>query len=61
MTDDATIPAMLDLPIGIDATGTRHESDSMGGIEVPADRYWERRPSDHSSTSPSVTIGCRSG
>jgi len=23
-----------------DATGTRRESDSMGEIEVPADRYW---------------------
>jgi fumarate hydratase class II len=29
-----------DVPIGIDATGHRHETDSMGGIEVPADRYW---------------------
>jgi fumarate hydratase class II len=27
-------------PIGIDASGTRIESDSMGSIEVPADRYW---------------------
>src|ERR1700750_2141455 len=27
-------------PIGIDATGTRRETDSMGEIEVPADRYW---------------------
>ncbi|GCE20839.1 class II fumarate hydratase [Dictyobacter kobayashii] len=29
-----------DLPIGIKATGTRQESDSMGTIEVPAERYW---------------------
>jgi fumarate hydratase class II len=29
-----------DIPIGLDATGKRHETDSMGGIEVPADRYW---------------------
>jgi fumarate hydratase class II len=29
-----------DVPIGIDAAGTRHETDSMGGIDVPADRYW---------------------
>ena len=28
------------VPIGISATGTRHETDSMGGIDVPADRYW---------------------
>jgi fumarate hydratase, class II len=33
-------PAVLKLPIGIDATGTRAESDSMGSISVPADRYW---------------------
>ena len=31
---------MHDIPIGIDATGLRHETDSMGGIDVPADRYW---------------------
>ncbi len=28
------------LPIGIDARGERTETDSMGGIAVPADRYW---------------------
>src|SRR5579859_1957695 len=28
------------IPIGISATGHRRESDSMGEIEVPADRYW---------------------
>jgi fumarate hydratase class II len=33
-------PRVLDLPIGLDATGTRTESDSMGDIDVPADRYW---------------------
>src|ERR1700731_4528108 len=33
-------PALRDIPIGIDATGQRHETDSMGGIDVPADRYW---------------------
>src|SRR2546427_4035256 len=34
-------PTMLhDAPIGIGATGKRHETDSTGGIEVPADRYW---------------------
>ncbi len=27
-------------PIGIDASGTRTETDSMGAVEVPADRYW---------------------
>jgi fumarate hydratase class II len=37
----ATEPLVLrDVPIGIDATGRRRESDSMGELEVPADRYW---------------------
>jgi fumarate hydratase, class II len=31
---------MHESPIGIDAAGTRRETDSMGEIEVPADRYW---------------------
>jgi fumarate hydratase, class II len=35
-----THPILRDVPIGIDATGLRHETDSMGGIDVPADRYW---------------------
>jgi fumarate hydratase class II len=33
-------PKLLDLPIGISASGYRHETDSMGTIDVPADRYW---------------------
>jgi fumarate hydratase, class II len=33
-------PKILDLPIGIDATGKRHEFDSLGNVDVPADRYW---------------------
>lgn len=33
-------PKVRDIPIGITATGTRRETDSMGAIEVPADRYW---------------------
>ena len=28
------------IPIGIAATGTRTETDSMGAVQVPADRYW---------------------
>ncbi|MBD3002677.1 MULTISPECIES: class II fumarate hydratase [unclassified Streptomyces] len=36
--DDA--PEILDLPIGLHAAGTRRETDSMGAIDVPADRYW---------------------
>jgi len=33
-------PVLLDIPIGIAAAGQRHESDALGGIDVPADRYW---------------------
>ena len=33
-------PAVLDLPVGIDATGTRDETDSLGTVAVPAGRYW---------------------
>jgi fumarate hydratase class II len=33
-------PRILDVPIGLDAAGTRRETDSMGEIEVPANRYW---------------------
>jgi fumarate hydratase, class II len=34
------VPQVHDLPVGIAATGHRQESDSMGTIDVPADRYW---------------------
>ena len=43
MASDTRIPdahSHPEVPIGIDATGTRWESDSMGRVEVPADRYW---------------------
>src|SRR5262244_3874380 len=33
-------PKILDLPIGLHATGMRQEFDSLGKVEVPADRYW---------------------
>jgi fumarate hydratase, class II len=38
--NDQPNPGLHDIPIGIDAAGERHETDSMGGIDVPADRYW---------------------
>jgi fumarate hydratase class II len=38
--NDRLQPERRDIPIGIRATGTRRETDSMGEIEVPADRYW---------------------
>jgi fumarate hydratase class II len=39
-TTDATAPAYADVPIGLSTAGTRTEFDSMGDVEVPADRYW---------------------
>jgi fumarate hydratase class II len=38
-THDVT-PKILDLPIGLDATGMRREFDSLGTVEVPANHYW---------------------
>jgi fumarate hydratase class II len=32
--------ALKPIPIGIQATGTRKETDSMGEVEVPAAHYW---------------------
>jgi fumarate hydratase, class II len=40
MTVSDTAPKILDLPIGIHATGMRREFDSLGVVEVPADHYW---------------------
>ncbi|MFT8676548.1 MAG: class II fumarate hydratase [Acetobacter sp.] len=37
---DSTAPRITPCPIGIAAQGTRAERDSMGAIDVPADRYW---------------------
>src|SRR5215470_17195893 len=37
---DEQAPKILDVPIGLDASGTRREFDSLGTVEVPADRYW---------------------
>jgi fumarate hydratase, class II len=33
-------PKILDVPIGLMATGMRREFDSLGDVDVPADRYW---------------------
>jgi fumarate hydratase class II len=33
-------PQILEVPIGLNATGTRREFDSLGEVDVPADRYW---------------------
>jgi fumarate hydratase, class II len=41
VTDSSDVaPKILDVPIGLDATGMRREFDSLGDVEVPADRYW---------------------
>ncbi len=39
-TADNEAPKILDLPIGLSATGMRREFDSLGDVEVPADQYW---------------------
>src|ERR1700758_2789057 len=33
-------PKVQDLPVGLGATGSRSEFDSLGHIDVPANRYW---------------------
>ena len=38
--NDTHEPKILDIPIGLDATGMRREFDSLGDVEVPANRYW---------------------
>ncbi len=40
MSEPKPHPEARDLPIGVDAEGVRIETDSMGTVEVPADRYW---------------------
>jgi fumarate hydratase class II len=37
---DEQAPKILDVPIGLAATGMRREFDSLGDVEVPADHYW---------------------
>ena len=38
--DQPKTPEMKQIPIGLPATGNRNEFDSMGTVEVPANRYW---------------------
>src|SRR5260221_14718579 len=48
-------PRILDVPIGLDATGTRREFDSLGDVDVPADRYWgaqTQRSLEHFNIGP---------
>lgn len=37
---DPAPPRIVDLPVGLTAAGTRSETDSLGAIDVPADKYW---------------------
>lgn len=39
-TTDTTVPEYENVPIGTGRTGQRSEFDSMGTVEVPAERYW---------------------
>ena len=60
MTDaNQQAPKVLDVPIGLDATGMRREFDSLGNVEVPADRYWGAQTQRSLRTSTSATTGCR--
>ena len=34
------IPIYTDVPVGLDAQGSRSEFDSLGSVDVPGDRYW---------------------
>ncbi|HUB39846.1 MAG TPA: class II fumarate hydratase [Streptosporangiaceae bacterium] len=40
MTAPARQPKILEIPVGLRATGPRREHDSLGDVEVPGDRYW---------------------
>jgi fumarate hydratase class II len=37
---DKDHPMIKDVPIGLSSSGSRREFDSMGDVDVPADRYW---------------------
>jgi fumarate hydratase class II len=39
-TSNDEIPTYTDVPVGIDIHGTRREFDSLGSVDVPANRYW---------------------
>ncbi|MBI5129367.1 MAG: class II fumarate hydratase [Rhodopseudomonas palustris] len=40
MASETVTPTLHDVPIGLAAKGERREFDSMGSVDVPADRYW---------------------
>src|SRR6202789_1413912 len=40
MSGNSPHPALREAPIGINASGQRREFDSMGNVDVPANKYW---------------------
>jgi hypothetical protein len=60
-TANGDAPKILDLAIGLDATGMRREFDSLGDVEVPADRYWGARPSGATSAMTGCPRRCITG
>ena len=40
MMSDPAFTRVRNLPIGLPGAGSRREFDSMGEVNVPADRYW---------------------
>ncbi len=44
MISDESTRILQDLPVGLVASGRRCEFDSMGNVDVPADRYWRAQP-----------------
>jgi fumarate hydratase class II len=40
MMSDPAFTRVRDLPVGLPGAGSRREFDSMGEVNVPADRYW---------------------
>jgi len=66
MTDPSEqAPKVLDVPIGLDASGMRREFDSLGDVDVPADRYWgaqTQRSLEHFNIgNDQRPAGCRRG
>ena len=49
--DDLAHPRLRDLPIGIEAAAKCHETDSMGGVDVPAE--------DSDDPSPAATAAAQ--
>lgn len=54
------VPTYTQVPVGIDATGMRSEFDSLGSVDVPADRYWGAQTQRSLLHFPSATTTCRS-